>query len=157
MHWFNRYQWRDDWKQVLPWKRAFAHQAIDAGATAVLCHGSPRFAGIEIYRGRIICHSLGNFIFHVPHSRWWPMTDAWQSAMVKINFTGKATSSVQLWPIVLADAQGRCDGPLEQRLYPMLAQPDQARFILQRIMHESINLPASLQIEKDHATIGLEA
>ena len=41
---------------------AFAHAAIDAGADVVVGHGPHRDRGIEIYHGRPILYSLGNFI-----------------------------------------------------------------------------------------------
>lgn len=39
----------------------FAHQLIDAGADMVLGHGPHIVRGIELYRGRLIAYSLGNF------------------------------------------------------------------------------------------------
>jgi Bacterial capsule synthesis protein PGA_cap len=41
--------------------RAFAHQAIDAGADLVLGSGPHVIRGLEVYRGRLIAYSLGNF------------------------------------------------------------------------------------------------
>ena len=41
----------------------FAHACIDEGAAAVLGHGPHILRGIEIYKGRPIFYSLGNFIF----------------------------------------------------------------------------------------------
>ena len=41
----------------------FCRTAIDAGAHAVIGHGPHVLRGIEIYRGRPIFYSLGNFIF----------------------------------------------------------------------------------------------
>lgn len=41
----------------------FAHQCIDAGADAILGHGPHELRGIEIYSGKPIFYSLGNFIF----------------------------------------------------------------------------------------------
>jgi poly-gamma-glutamate synthesis protein (capsule biosynthesis protein) len=41
----------------------FAHQAIDAGADIFVGHGPHVLRGIEIYKGRPIFYSLGNFIF----------------------------------------------------------------------------------------------
>ena len=41
---------------------AFAHAVIDAGADAVVGHGPHRVRGIELYRGRPIFYSLGNFV-----------------------------------------------------------------------------------------------
>jgi hypothetical protein len=45
------------------WLPAFARQCIDAGAAAYFTHGPHQLRGIEIYKGRPIFYSLGNFIF----------------------------------------------------------------------------------------------
>ncbi len=42
--------------------RAFAHAAIDAGASIVLGSGPHVIRGVERYRGRLIAYSLGNFV-----------------------------------------------------------------------------------------------
>lgn len=42
-----------------PW--AFAHAAIDAGADVILCHGPHVSRAVEVYKGRLIAYSLGNF------------------------------------------------------------------------------------------------
>ncbi len=41
--------------------RAFAHAAVDAGADLLLGHGPHVARGLELYRGRLIAYSLGNF------------------------------------------------------------------------------------------------
>ncbi len=43
--------------------KIFAHQCIDAGADVILGHGPHELRGIEIYNGKVIFYSLGNFIF----------------------------------------------------------------------------------------------
>ena len=45
------------------WMIEFTHQVIDAGANTFVIHGPHQLRGIEIYRGRPIFYSLGNFIF----------------------------------------------------------------------------------------------
>lgn len=40
---------------------AFAHAAVDAGADAVFCHGPHIPRAVEVYKGRFIAYSLGNF------------------------------------------------------------------------------------------------
>lgn len=42
----------------------FAHWAIDQGCHVFTAHGPHILRGIEIYRGRPIFYSLGNFVFH---------------------------------------------------------------------------------------------
>lgn len=44
------------------YEREFAHQTVDAGADAYIVHGPHRLRGIEIYKGRPIFYSLGNFM-----------------------------------------------------------------------------------------------
>jgi len=46
-----------------PWMVEFTKKCIDAGATTYIIHGPHQLRGIEIYKGRPIFYSLGNFIF----------------------------------------------------------------------------------------------
>lgn len=39
----------------------FAHDAIDRGAHLILCHGPHVARAVEVYKGRLIAYSLGNF------------------------------------------------------------------------------------------------
>jgi poly-gamma-glutamate synthesis protein (capsule biosynthesis protein) len=45
------------------YQRSFAHAAIDAGADLVLGHHPHVLQGFEIYKGKPIAYSLGNFVF----------------------------------------------------------------------------------------------
>lgn len=45
------------------WLEQLAHQLLDAGATTFIVHGPHRLRGIEIYNGKPIFYSLGDFIF----------------------------------------------------------------------------------------------
>ncbi|MCK1612080.1 MULTISPECIES: CapA family protein [unclassified Bradyrhizobium] len=52
-----------NWSQEpADYERAFAHTLIDEGADAYIAHGPHQLRGIEIYKGRPIFYSLGNFI-----------------------------------------------------------------------------------------------
>lgn len=54
----------------------FAHSMIDAGADVLIGHGSHVLWGIEIYKGKPVFYSLGNFIFQnetllrLPHENY---------------------------------------------------------------------------------------
>ena len=52
--------------------QTFARACIEAGADGFLGHGPHVTRGIEIYRGRPIFYSLGNFIFQNDTVRWQP-------------------------------------------------------------------------------------
>ncbi len=43
---------------------AFSHAVVDAGADLVIGHGPHVPRGLEVYRGRLIAYSLGNFATH---------------------------------------------------------------------------------------------
>ncbi|MFC1476837.1 CapA family protein [candidate division KSB1 bacterium] len=45
------------------WLVEFCHQAVDAGADIIFGHGPHRILGIEIYKGKPIFYSLGDFVF----------------------------------------------------------------------------------------------
>jgi len=66
LHWGEEYSPRPT-----PWQRRVGHRAIDAGAALVVGHHPHVPQGVEIYRGRAIAYSLGNFLFDQPmrHTR----------------------------------------------------------------------------------------
>lgn len=45
------------------WLRAFVKKCLDAGGTTFVIHGPHQLRGIEIYKGKPIFYSLGNFVF----------------------------------------------------------------------------------------------
>lgn len=49
--------------QPPPWLVQFAKKCLDAGAVTYIVHGPHQLRGIEIYNGKPIFYSLGNFIF----------------------------------------------------------------------------------------------
>ncbi len=53
------------------YQRSAARALIDAGADAILGHHPHLLKGIELYRGRPVFYSLGNFAIEQPH-RWDP-------------------------------------------------------------------------------------
>jgi poly-gamma-glutamate capsule biosynthesis protein CapA/YwtB (metallophosphatase superfamily) len=53
----------------------FAHEAVDAGADMVIGHGPHLLRGLEIYHGKPIFYSVGNFIFQPDLLRRLPADD----------------------------------------------------------------------------------
>ncbi|MEZ0110745.1 poly-gamma-glutamate capsule biosynthesis protein CapA/YwtB (metallophosphatase superfamily) [Catenulispora sp. EB89] len=51
---------------VCDYQKAIGRAAIDAGADLVMGHGPHSIQGIEMFRGRPIFYSLGNFVFDWP-------------------------------------------------------------------------------------------
>jgi hypothetical protein len=50
-------------EELADFAHTFARRAIDAGADIFVCHGPHISLGVEIYNGKPIFYSLGNFIF----------------------------------------------------------------------------------------------
>lgn len=53
----------EDTKKPAMFIELFAKQCIDAGADGIIGHGPHELRGIEIYQGKPIFYSLGNFLF----------------------------------------------------------------------------------------------
>ena len=53
---------------IADYQREVAHAAIDAGADAILGHHPHLMKGIEVYRGKPVFYSLGNFAIEQPHA-----------------------------------------------------------------------------------------
>ncbi len=53
----------EDSFRITPEQVEFAHSLIDDGADMILGHHPHQFQGIEIYKGKPILYSMGNFIF----------------------------------------------------------------------------------------------
>lgn len=64
----------------------FAHRCIDAGADAIIGHGPHELNGIEIYNGKPIFYSLGNFLFQTETVSLQP-ADAYENAKMPADTT----------------------------------------------------------------------
>jgi len=53
----------NDFVEPPGWLRAFVKKCLDAGGTTYVIHGPHQLRGIEVYKGKPIFYSLGNFVF----------------------------------------------------------------------------------------------
>lgn len=93
-----------------PFEVRVAHDALDAGADVFVAHGPHELRGIEIYRGRPIFYSLGNFAVEQPLPRINPHPASVPAGSV---FTQRA-----FFESVLASARYEQGHLVELRLYP---------------------------------------
>jgi poly-gamma-glutamate synthesis protein (capsule biosynthesis protein) len=147
--------------------RPLAHRLIDAGADGIVAHGPHVLRGVELYQGRPICYSLGNFIFNLEAISAFPAelyeqqglplasTSAdlydvvtgyrdqpmfWESAVARYMFEDGTVVGTELHPITL----GR-DEPRSRRGCPRLAAPEDGRRILARI--DKLSRPFGTAVE----------
>jgi poly-gamma-glutamate synthesis protein (capsule biosynthesis protein) len=76
------------------WQIAFAHAAINAGATVVVGHHPHWTQSIERYKGGLIFYSLGNFVFDQGQSK-----DTREGLAVKLHLLQGRLLSADLQPI----------------------------------------------------------
>lgn len=146
------------------WLTDVAHQAIDAGADIVIAHGPHEVRGIELYRGRPIFYSLGDFFYEQYHIERLPAEfyDAfgldddlsaqeavearfetigrlderavWEGLGAVVEFQRDALRRIRLIPLDLG-----FDAPLPERGRPRIAAPALGASIIDRAKSASDN------------------
>jgi poly-gamma-glutamate synthesis protein (capsule biosynthesis protein) len=149
--------------------RDLAHDALDAGADVFVGHGPHQVGGIEIYKGKPIFYSLGNYIFQLaleenvyPEAytqfgmdpakstdadvmnrflkHYFSETKWWQSVVATVTYRHNAAETIRLYPIDL-----RRDQPVSERGVPAPATPAEALEILKRI--QTLSAPYGTHVE----------
>jgi poly-gamma-glutamate capsule biosynthesis protein CapA/YwtB (metallophosphatase superfamily) len=64
------YDYRTDVPHM--WDIAIRHHAVEAGADLVIVHHPHIIHGMEVYQGKLIAHSLGNYIFDLDYPETMP-------------------------------------------------------------------------------------
>jgi len=168
-----------NWSQEPPdYLQPFAHQAIDAGADAFIVHGPHQIRGIEIYKGRPIFYSVGNFIMddlrtpvgydmYEAHSKDPEVnTDAevtvhemasgfseeiWYESIITVSrFERNQLAEIRIYPVEL-DHGGR----FADRGIPRLAAPLLGKSILERLQKLSKPYGTVIVIEQGVGIIRL--
>jgi poly-gamma-glutamate synthesis protein (capsule biosynthesis protein) len=148
----HHHYWKEDLNETPPWLIEWARACVDAGATMFVAHGVPILHGIEIYKGRPIFYSLGNFIFHSRQIGRWPAL-AWRSVIAALRYDGTELAGITLTPIVLNE-QGTPGELFNQtRGAPRLASGDEASTILTRLADISRPLGTDLRISDNNAEL----
>lgn len=161
-----------------PFLQQFARECVDAGADVVVVTGPHTLRGIELYRGRPVFYSLGNFFFQedaihrvpgstdraagagVPAVRGQdasPETDStvahdadnWASAVPRCEFgPAGAVTDVTLYPCTLQP-----DAPAPRRGTPVLATGDEATAILRTLDRRSDAFGTTIRIDGPTGTV----
>jgi poly-gamma-glutamate synthesis protein (capsule biosynthesis protein) len=91
---------------VAPHQKKLAYQSIEAGADMVLGHHPHRLQGLEIYKGSLICYSLGNIVFDTVFSFH-------QNTMiVETLISNKKIEKAYLYPLLSAKSESGLFGPV---------------------------------------------
>ena len=115
--------------------RAFAHEMIDSGVDLFVGHGPHCIRGIELYRGKPIVHSMGNFVLMPPSGAARPVLDspAREGLVVRATVARRAVRALELLPIAI-DEKGN----------PKFATPDGAARTLAKLA--GLSAPYGMEI-----------
>jgi len=122
------------------YQREFAKRVIDAGADIVIGHHPHVIQGIEIYKGKLIAYSLGDFIFD-HYSR-----KTGETFILKVALTEGGISKIEIIP-VYADFKGK----------PSVVTGKEAKAILDRLKNISIPFKTDINITGDTAEVKLSS
>ncbi|MEB2846632.1 CapA family protein [Endobacterium cereale] len=144
----HHHHWASDWYQVPDWVSGVARQCIDAGAAMFVSHGAPVLQPVEIYRGRPIFYSLGNFIFHIrSEGSKWTAREIWESVVGLCSFSGDGTlAGMEFHPVIIGGSEALKNPALDKRLAPELALGEDAERILTRFQKQSAKFGTSIRI-----------
>ncbi|AYD05286.1 CapA family protein [Neorhizobium sp. NCHU2750] len=144
----HHHHWASDWYQVSDWVGSVAKQCIDAGAAMFVSHGAPVLQPVEIYRGRPIFYSLGNFIFHIrSEGSKWTAREIWESVVGLCSFTPDGRlARMAFYPVVIGGHDALQTDALDKRLAPELAHGEDADRILSRFQKQSASFGTQIRI-----------
>lgn len=129
IHWGVPPYWLSPHQGLLAeYQQPLGHALIDAGADVICGHHSHSLHPIEIYKGRPILYSLGNFIFQYPRGFMEP-----ESIIASI--TAGDQPGIELMPLWVDD-----DG------FPLLATGDRAQAVFSKLEH--ISAPFGTRFER---------
>ncbi len=104
-HWGMEYE-----QQPTRSQRELAHRTIDWGADLVIGHHPHVMQGIELYKGKPIAYSLGNFVFDQKNMG----TD--DSFMLTATYDGGSLKSLGVVPVVRAHVPAFAEGAAKERI-----------------------------------------
>jgi poly-gamma-glutamate synthesis protein (capsule biosynthesis protein) len=153
---------------------AFAHAAVDAGADVVVGHGPHVLRGIEVYKGKPILYSLGDFIFQndtllrLPSENYEPYHLGPEAQVADFNDARSDhekrgfPADREIWESVVALARWQGDRlaavelhpitlgfgqPPAERGRPKLAPPDLAKKIMDDLIARSRSFGTTITFE----------
>jgi poly-gamma-glutamate synthesis protein (capsule biosynthesis protein) len=148
----------------------------------VFGHGPHRDRGIELYKGKPILHSLGNFVLHNDLIKWQPAdlfqrfglpADAttadiydrrastrsspedpleFQSSLVLVRFRAGQLGEIELVPLDLGATNGR----RSQRGRPVLADGEVAEDVLRRVQTLSKAFGTEVEVANGRGIVNVE-
>lgn len=114
--------WDKVWECTPSWMHSVTHEFVEAGADIVVSHGVPVLHGVEMYQGKPIFHSLGNFIFHpFAGAQEWFNERIWLSVVATCNYDGENLKRIDFVPVAVGGQDSLVRDSFENRDAPEIA------------------------------------
>lgn len=120
-------------------QKEMAHSIIDAGADAILGHHPHVLQGVEIYNGKPIVYSLGNFIFDQLKE------NNKQSMILELDFTNDKWTAAKAYPVYMQD-----------KGHPVIASGSKKEEILNKIAELSQDMGTKTEITEDSVIFDID-
>lgn len=108
-------------RKLVPYQVDLGHAAVDAGADIIIGHHPHVLQAIEIYKGKPICYSMGNFVFTYKS----PNFDI-EAIILKCQVSGKEIKRVSFVPVLANDD-----------LQPVVLDPKKGQKVVDKIREQS--------------------
>jgi Bacterial capsule synthesis protein PGA_cap/PKD domain/FlgD Ig-like domain len=116
------------------WDIEIRHFFIDNGADIVICHHPHVIQGVEIYNGKLIAHSLGDYIFDLNYSETFP------SMILNTKINEDGFYNYRITPIFIDD------------YVPHYASGELGLFVLDHLAMKSKDLNTYLHVDRQQNT-----
>lgn len=124
------------------YQRDFAHRLIDAGVDLIIGHHPHVLQGIEYYKGKVICYSLGNFCFGANRNPGDKNTLVFQQTFTWVDGVLQENLDAKIIPSILSSKKNT------NNFQPMVAEGDAAEEILNK-MNEYSEPYSKLYFDED--------
>ena len=114
------------------WDREIRHFAIDNGADIVIVHHPHILQGFEVYNGKLIAHSLGNFVFDLSYPETFP------TAILNAKVDTERFYDFEVKPVYI------------NNYIPLIAEGELGIHILDYIAHKSRQLNTFMHTDKNN-------
>mgnify|MGYP002725467197 CR=1 FL=1 len=119
------------------WDREIRHFAVESGADLVVIHHPHIIQGFEVYNGKLIAHSLGNFTFDLNYHETFP------SVVLNAEINAEGFTAFSASPVYLDD------------YIPQPATGQLGGYLLNYLASKSRELDTYLYVDEDNSTASI--
>jgi len=146
--------WDKVWERTPSWMQSVSREFVEAGADIVVSHGVPVLHGVEIYRGKPIFYSLGNFIFHpFAGPQEWVSERIWLSVVATCCYDGGRLERIEFVPVAVGGQEALQHESFEERDAPGIATGAYAERTLAWLKELSAGFGSRIEVNGERAVL----